>query len=52
VTAAPELDQIDACLAAESARVRMVELHETALVAPMASRTDVSATPEVAPVSA
>ena len=47
VAAASQLDQVDTRLAAKSARVRMVELHETALVAPMAVRTDVAATPEV-----
>jgi len=38
VAAATQLDQVDTRLAAQSARVRMVELDETALVAPMAAR--------------
>ena len=47
MTAAAQLDQVNTRLAAQSTRVRVVELHETALVAPMAGRTDVAATPKV-----
>jgi hypothetical protein len=46
VRAASQLDQVDTRFAAKRAGVRVVELHETALVAPMAVRTDVAATPD------
>jgi hypothetical protein len=47
VRAASQLDQVDTRFAAKRAGVRVVELYETALVAPMAVRTDIAATPEV-----
>jgi len=44
---APQLDLADGCLATQNVRIDVVELHETAIIAPMAVRSDEGATSEI-----
>jgi hypothetical protein len=47
VTPAPQLDLLDRRFAAERVRIHVVELHEPALVAPMAIGSDEGAASEI-----
>jgi hypothetical protein len=48
VPPAPQLDSVDGGLASQRTRVDVVELHETAFVAPMPAYSDEGAPSEVA----